>query len=163
MVGHSIGGLFTRLYAQRYPDDIAGMVLIDASHEMQDVRRQSMVSSSMFAAEQHAVASNVEGIDLPTSFTQVVEARVATPLNPMPIVVLSAGELDPAFFPPDWPMDAEAQLHSELQADLAGLVPGGRLIVAELSGHYIQQTQPKLVVEAILAVVRAVIDPATWS
>jgi len=38
LVGHSIGGLYVRLYAHNYPDQVAGMVLVDASHEEQDLR-----------------------------------------------------------------------------------------------------------------------------
>jgi pimeloyl-ACP methyl ester carboxylesterase len=33
LVGHSYGGLLVRLYAERYPDELAGMVLVDALHE----------------------------------------------------------------------------------------------------------------------------------
>lgn len=33
LVGHSLGGLFVRLYASTYPDDVAGMVLVDAFSE----------------------------------------------------------------------------------------------------------------------------------
>ncbi len=32
MVGHSAGGLFVREYADHYPKEVAGMVLLDASH-----------------------------------------------------------------------------------------------------------------------------------
>lgn len=32
LVGHSFGGLLTRVYAGRYPQDVAGMVLVDATH-----------------------------------------------------------------------------------------------------------------------------------
>lgn len=32
LVGHSLGGLFVRVYADRYPGEAAGMVLLDASH-----------------------------------------------------------------------------------------------------------------------------------
>lgn len=35
MVGHSFGGMNVRLYAHRYPDEVAGMVLLDALHEAQ--------------------------------------------------------------------------------------------------------------------------------
>ena len=31
LVGHSIGGLFTVLYARTYPDEVAGMVLVDST------------------------------------------------------------------------------------------------------------------------------------
>jgi pimeloyl-ACP methyl ester carboxylesterase len=33
LVGHSYGGLAARLYAARFPDDLAGLVLVDAAHE----------------------------------------------------------------------------------------------------------------------------------
>ncbi|WP_342439433.1 alpha/beta hydrolase [Paenibacillus sp. FSL L8-0436] len=32
-VGHSYGGVNARLYAERYPENLAGIVLVDASHE----------------------------------------------------------------------------------------------------------------------------------
>jgi pimeloyl-ACP methyl ester carboxylesterase len=33
LVGHSLGGKHVRLYAGRYPDEVAGVVLVDARHE----------------------------------------------------------------------------------------------------------------------------------
>jgi pimeloyl-ACP methyl ester carboxylesterase len=50
-----------------------------------------------------------------------------------------------------------------LQADLATLTPDGRLIVADESGHFIDQDQPQLVIDAISDVVEAVRDPSTWA
>ena len=35
LVGHSFGGVNTRLYASKYPDDVAGVILVDSSHEDQ--------------------------------------------------------------------------------------------------------------------------------
>jgi pimeloyl-ACP methyl ester carboxylesterase len=35
LVGHSLGGLIVRLYADQYPQEVAGMVLVDSSHEDQ--------------------------------------------------------------------------------------------------------------------------------
>ena len=35
LVGHSIAGLYLRVYASKYPDNIVGMVLLDASHPRQ--------------------------------------------------------------------------------------------------------------------------------
>ncbi|HEU4350043.1 MAG TPA: alpha/beta fold hydrolase, partial [Actinoplanes sp.] len=32
LAGHSYGGLVTRMFAGRYPDEVVGMVLVDASH-----------------------------------------------------------------------------------------------------------------------------------
>lgn len=33
LVGHSLGGIFARLYAKQYPDEVAGMVFVDSTHE----------------------------------------------------------------------------------------------------------------------------------
>jgi TAP-like protein len=46
---------------------------------------------------------------------------------------------------------------------LAALVPDGRHVIAEKSGHYIQQDQPDLVIKAVRQVVKAVRHPASWS
>src|SRR5918998_5502934 len=54
------------------------------------------------------------------------------------------------------------QLHRELQADLVGLMPDSRQVIAEQSGHYVHQSEPGLVVEAIRDVVDAVRNPETW-
>lgn len=33
LVGHSLGGLYVRRYAQRYPDEVAGLLLLEPAHE----------------------------------------------------------------------------------------------------------------------------------
>ncbi|HVO64776.1 MAG TPA: alpha/beta hydrolase [Terriglobales bacterium] len=38
LVGHSMGGYDIRTYTGQYPNDVVGMVLVDASHEDQEVR-----------------------------------------------------------------------------------------------------------------------------
>jgi len=36
LVGHSLGGLYARHYAQRFPDEVAGLLLLDPAHEDYD-------------------------------------------------------------------------------------------------------------------------------
>ncbi|MBV8994163.1 MAG: alpha/beta fold hydrolase, partial [Pseudonocardiales bacterium] len=38
VIGHSIGGIIARQYAVRYPEGLAGLVLVDSSHEDQNYR-----------------------------------------------------------------------------------------------------------------------------
>jgi pimeloyl-ACP methyl ester carboxylesterase len=38
LVGHSYGGLYVRMYAERYPEEAAGVVLVDSSHPEQFTR-----------------------------------------------------------------------------------------------------------------------------
>ncbi|HVA26817.1 MAG TPA: alpha/beta hydrolase [Candidatus Baltobacteraceae bacterium] len=52
LVGHSIAGLYVPLYADRYPHDVAGMVLIDPSFPNQDqVLEAASPTMKRFAAE----------------------------------------------------------------------------------------------------------------
>ncbi len=43
LVGHSIGGLLVRVYAHNYPDDVVGLILVDSTHEEQNIRRSTVV------------------------------------------------------------------------------------------------------------------------
>ena len=38
LVGHSFGGMLVRVYTARYPAEVVGVVLVDASHEEQDAQ-----------------------------------------------------------------------------------------------------------------------------
>jgi len=49
LVGHSLGGEYMRYYATRYPDDVAGIVLVDPGSEWQMVR-----TGDNFTREQQA-------------------------------------------------------------------------------------------------------------
>jgi pimeloyl-ACP methyl ester carboxylesterase len=40
LVGHSYGGLYARMYAARYPNQVAGVVLVDSSHPEQFTRSE---------------------------------------------------------------------------------------------------------------------------
>jgi pimeloyl-ACP methyl ester carboxylesterase len=165
-VGHSFGGLFARLYASTYPEEVAGMVLVDASHEDQFARFESLVTPEQWAAFEQMLAQlpDFEGIEFDTIFSEVREAQADAPLQPMPLFVLTAGQgADPSTTPPGFPQETFDQMWQELQADLAELVPDARHVVAEQSGHYIHQSQPDLVVEAIQQVTEAVRDPSTWA
>jgi pimeloyl-ACP methyl ester carboxylesterase len=46
-VGHSLGGIYGRIYAAEYPDDIVGLVLVDASHPEQFERLPEELARQM--------------------------------------------------------------------------------------------------------------------
>lgn len=43
LVGHSFGGYNIRVFTARYPNDVVGLVLVDASHEDEDERVEGIV------------------------------------------------------------------------------------------------------------------------
>jgi pimeloyl-ACP methyl ester carboxylesterase len=169
LAGHSLGGAYVRLYAATYPDEVAGMVLVDAANEY---------FRAALTPEQWAIAAKldppvadypeVERVDFNVVNDAVERAVAAQPLHDLPLVVLARGSEDEvppemaADFPPGV-LDAAAAASRASQARLAALVPDARLVIATDSGHYIQAEQPALVIEAIRQVVEGVRHPNTWS
>jgi pimeloyl-ACP methyl ester carboxylesterase len=162
LVGHSLGGLMVRLYAATYPDEVVGLVLVDAwSEALEHLLTPDQWASyvALNAATPPALAGyqDLETIDFDAASGSIRQAAEATPLRPMPLVVLSkgqpfgmsAGELgfDPAVLEAAW--DAA-------QLELAALLPDARHIRVDASGHYIQIEQPDVVTAAILQVVQEV-------
>ncbi len=158
LVGHSIGGLFVRLYASAYPDDVAALVLVDSSHEDQDVRLEAIVPAEMWEARRRQFEGfDIERVDLTASFAWMREARLASPPRTMPLVVLTAGRpLDPAEFPLGWPVEATERMGRELHQDLATLAVHATHRIAEDSGHYILLDRPDVVIEGIGQVIDSV-------
>jgi pimeloyl-ACP methyl ester carboxylesterase len=165
LAAHSFGGLVARLYAATYPDEVAGLVLVDAAHEDYYDRLRALLTPAQWAAftappPDLAGDPVVERLDIDASTGAMRQAAAASPLRPLPLVVLTHGR--PFDWPPGVPAAAVEALWLPLQEDLAALAPGGRLVVAEESGHFIPGDQPDLVIAAIRQVVEAVRDPGTW-
>jgi pimeloyl-ACP methyl ester carboxylesterase len=169
LAGHSFGGLVARLYAATYPDEVVGLVLIDAAHEeyyaaVREVLPAEQEAEYVRLQEESPVLAeyaDFERLDVDASAAQMREAAAASPLRPMPLAVLTHGR--PWDWPRDYPAAALEAVWLPLQEDLAALTPNGRLVVAEESGHFIPGDQPELVIEAIREVVEAVRDPGTWA
>lgn len=176
LVGQSLGGLSMRLYASTYPDDVVGLVLVDAtSDDVYDAFRKAMTPEQweefntlsvdkhdLLAAYPDAEILLTAPLDEDPSFAQMREAEAKSPLRPMPLFVLSHGVPFPAPFP-GWSSETMEAVMADLQNRVAKLVPNARHIVAEESGHNIHQDQPDLVIDAIRQVVDAVRDPSTWT
>ena len=176
LVGHSAGGLVVRLYASTYPDEVVGMVLVDATHEDVWLRFKEVLPPARWAQFETLTVTNVElqeaypeaermwtaplGND--PSTTQVRQARKDAPLRPMPLVVLSHGVPFAAPFP-GWPAEEMERTMLTLQEDLVQLVPDARHVIATESGHDIHQDQPELVIAAVREVVAAVRNPRGWA
>jgi pimeloyl-ACP methyl ester carboxylesterase len=160
LVGHSMGGLYVQLFAYQYPGETAGLVLVDPTPEEFGAR----LTELLIELGTPVPAPTGEPTAEQMSFQQMREARASATLPAIPLIVLSHGRMPAAEErPPGWPIAAEEQLLRLLHGEIAHLVPNGRHVVAEDSGHDIHKEQPALVVEAITSVVEAVRDPSTWA
>jgi pimeloyl-ACP methyl ester carboxylesterase len=161
LVGHSLGGVIVRLFAASHPNEVAGMVLVDALNE----GLRTHLSPANWQAYDRFNSTPIQGVGYPDmetvlfnpSIDQLVHAQATTPLKPMPLIVLSKAlsfEL-PADAAPPLTTEALDSAWELGQNDLPALVPGARQIIATESAHYIQFQQPELVVAAIREVVTA--------
>lgn len=140
LVGHSLGGLYMQYFARRYPQEVAGLVLVDSTHPTQlegagAIERQPLwvrLMLKMFLVGQKkgefaaGAQTGQDVLSLPT-------------VSGKPVIVLSAVAKS----------DSEFMRHiNHKRADLARLYPGSRQTWVD-SGHFIQRDRPEVVIEAI--------------
>jgi pimeloyl-ACP methyl ester carboxylesterase len=159
LVGHSMGGLFIRLYSAMYPEEVSGLVLVDPLAEQikplfkgSDWTTFVGLNSGPLPGFENYKA--LETIDFDSSFQQMERELSNGPVEKIPAVILVRGqpvEL-PAIAPPKFASVLEpAWRKSEEQLALA--VPHIQYVIAKNSGHYIQLDEPALVVQAVRDVV----------
>jgi pimeloyl-ACP methyl ester carboxylesterase len=165
LTAHSLGGPIVRHFAGTYPQDTAGLVLVDTTTEFLQnelTPTQLPFLYKQLAASTQALKSEVPGVeefDLATWFAQL-RSMPAAPA--VPVTVLSADIIDVSGIPklvPDAPADyPEAYQRAQLAAerDLAASYAGAKLITKTDSGHNIPNIQPKLVTGAVRDVVEQV-------
>ena len=97
LVGHSLGGMFVRIYASLYPNDVAGLVLVDAFPET----FKDNLGPTRWQAYLKIVSQIPKGVTPPANFatidfdkiTMYMQQLIKTsPLHAMPLTVLSRGQ-----------------------------------------------------------------------
>jgi pimeloyl-ACP methyl ester carboxylesterase len=164
LVGHSLGGLITRLYAGQHPEDVVGMVLVDtiASDAFERWLEQLPQASpdepvGITGLRQWVTQTHlpVESLAWPIGDEQ---AEAVGDLGDIPLVVLTPREpvLSRGFGITGEPAARLDRLDYEMQQELAALTPNGSLIFVDDCGHLMQLDQPQAVADAILSVVTQV-------
>jgi len=151
LVGHSLGGILVRVFADMYSAEVAGMVLVDPSQEAFDdwLRahpvRQPMLDPKGDTAE-HPKGRPLPRVDESQEWaTYRRQARAAKVPPGIPVILLTAlNDRRPAEMQKTW-----VEKHEEWIAK----VPRGRHIKVENSGHYIQVDHPQVVIDAVKEVV----------
>jgi pimeloyl-ACP methyl ester carboxylesterase len=171
LVGHSLGGINAQVFAKRYPDLVAGLVLVDPAplafiagqafpelyqmlegesanmREMAEAARQS--ADDEFQAKAHyleAVASEHASL-VGESAAQVAAIES---FGDVPLVVVAAGKPNPAF---GESAEAFQEFWIEQNRMLADKSSRGTFILASESGHYLHEDVPDLVLQAIRQIV----------
>jgi pimeloyl-ACP methyl ester carboxylesterase len=155
LVGHSLGGLHAQLFARRFPQDVAGVLLLEATHPRDREQLKgheghlAKVLSRVLSLPQKLFRANLHSeVDWIDATAREVEA--APPFPAVPLVVLTGART-----PPAWLMPPEAvRIRRAHQQQLAALSPRGRQVIAEKSGHFPQLTEPALVLRVLADLAR---------
>jgi CubicO group peptidase (beta-lactamase class C family)/pimeloyl-ACP methyl ester carboxylesterase len=168
---HSFGGIFARLFASTYPNEVVGMILVDVLSEKVRTgltpEQWKLYVNFGFTKPTPGLEKykDIETLDVNASLDEMEKAASAKPLHPMPVFVLMQGQpfdLSPwQPLPADFPGALNKSWHAAQEA-LATLAPNTKHEVATKSSHYIQAQEPQLVIDAIKQVVEAVRNPSTW-
>jgi pimeloyl-ACP methyl ester carboxylesterase len=144
LVGHSMGGITVRVFADMYPQEVAGLVLVDPSQEGFNDWLKAHPSTVMQEAEaqikkaSEGIRAENEGVE--ASYEQARKAKLPTKV---PVIVLVGTKTPPGGDA------AVAGVWVTQHKDWVKKVPQAKLVVADQSGHMIQFDQPALVIEAI--------------
>lgn len=177
LVGHSLGGVIARRFAVRNPGTVAGMVLVDSSHEQQAtrlrfgrwrsrevniawaLRRQSRpLGLRRLAASAGMVPSLQADIDreVPPEFAAAARAIALSSRQRRAVVhellMLATSQGEPPALG-SMPMTVITApwdpVWEELQAELAVLSTNSRHVTAPQASHYVHLDQPDLVVREV--------------
>jgi pimeloyl-ACP methyl ester carboxylesterase len=139
LVGHSLGGPYVRVFAAMFPDEAAGLVLVDPTPD-------SEVATAPREPEHRA---------MPATLAQARAGRIPSGI---PVFLIDAVPLQDVPFATDAIRTVRARNRVELAAESIEYaewlrtIPGSRLITVN-SGHNIPQEQPAAVIEAIRKIV----------
>lgn len=152
LVGHSLGGTLMKLYARTYPDEVAGVVLVDARHAEFTQRCAQLGVSRLLYDPPEALLSVLPPTaraELAAARLTLKQARRAGPFPSVPLIVLTQRQAST-----NWPQRL-GKVWAASQRSMAKMSKLGRIKVCDDSGHNVHRDRPEVVVRAVLSVVRA--------
>lgn len=144
LVGHSLGGLYQYVFARLYPQDVAGLVLLDPTHPTHwaTVQSAAPASASLLRAMRATVFSSTMRAEFDEQASCLDRLDTLPPLQAPTTLLWStvASEVEGREF---------RRALGELRKDWASLTHARNIINVAGSGHYIQRDAPRTVVDAI--------------
>ncbi|SHH44128.1 alpha/beta hydrolase [Chryseobacterium oranimense] len=188
LVGHSFGGMLTRFFVQKYPKDVAGVILVDSQYPADEKylspQLYKMVNQGLpggflkfantFGAarlmfknmfpenNQYQYQNSVMPALLYKSADATLEeqdhmksvkteAAAINTFGSVPLYVITAGDKTKydSFIKDQKIKNEMLGAWDKMQKDLLNLSTDSKQIIAEKSGHYINQDQPEVIEKAV--------------
>lgn len=153
LVGHSLGGTIVKLFARTYPQEVAGVVLVDAREADFVQRCKKMGLLRLLYEPPHLLfmwGRSAMRRELEAAATTTQQTRATGTFPHVPLRVLTHHR--PVFH---WPRGV-ARAWADGQSSMAGMSAKGRIKLCDRSGHHIHRDRPDLVVRATLSVLAAI-------
>jgi pimeloyl-ACP methyl ester carboxylesterase len=150
LVAHSLGGLFANLFARLWPEQVAGVLFLEATHpddrEVLQKHGQQLVQAlgKLLTLPEVFFRPNVQR-ELACVEDTVREIASAGPFPEVPVRVITGG------LTPKGARMSPGALGAKRanQQALARLSPLGEQVIAQKSGHFPQMTEPEVVLEVL--------------
>ncbi|MBN8192118.1 alpha/beta hydrolase [Bacillus sp. NTK074B] len=139
LVGHSFGGVNVSVYAHEYPEEVAGLVLVDSTPVDYRERFLPTMPSDFQKAYHRQFVREGNYDEFMESLGQLKEYRETLS---MPVIVLSAGKKDHY-------SEVSQNLWNDMQRELALISSRGEYVPAKNSAHYIQRDEPNVVIRVV--------------
>lgn len=147
LVGHSLGGLYANLFARQFPDEIAGVVLLDSSHpedlSMNETHGAIIRGINKFLKVFDSFSSHKKWNEVNYVKETVKQIQQAGSFPDIPLQVISGDQM-PKMMP-----EHAFQIRKSNQMNLVQLSNQGKHILATKSGHFPQFSEPELVISTI--------------
>jgi pimeloyl-ACP methyl ester carboxylesterase len=147
LVGHQRGGLYVNLYARLFPQELAGVLLLAATHpDDDDLERRFPLALAPRHARLHGEQRFAAQVAL--------EIEQAGPFPDVPLTVVSSGRAPP------WAAVARERIdsHNARQQQLVALSTKGKHIAVPRLGLFPQASDGEVVVQAVREIIASCND-----
>jgi pimeloyl-ACP methyl ester carboxylesterase len=138
LVGHSFGGVNVRLFANKHPEEVAGVILLDSVHEQQNKRMVPLFTEKV--QKDYLGQFTVEATLC--EFEESLEQVRGIKLGEIPLLVITGGSQS------HHTNQSMAQWMM-FQKELANLSTTSNHLVIKEAGHAVHIDEPQLVINAI--------------
>lgn len=154
LVGHSLGGLIIRYYAYKYPDEVAGLVLIDcipddwfnylmSTHSKEEMEALNQVIDPELNNSEGVIKDEWQEFQNNCDLVNGVQISKNIPIRVITAIKYGDDQKALGYHPEDM------QVWAQMQADFISNSINAKQIITDKSGHSVQISEPELIIESI--------------
>jgi pimeloyl-ACP methyl ester carboxylesterase len=143
VVAHSLGGVFANYFARQYPQEVAGMILVEASHPDEIIAQRQFRPPALLHWLNNAIKAG-EKIGNPYKYSEdeaidasLLQIAAAGEFPDIPLCIISGAQKLPLV------PRASFDLHCRFQQAFLQLSPQAEHHTLRYSGHFPQLSEPE--------------------